>query len=203
MAAKSQARLCTPPPPTCPPPQPAQESRVMQCPAPLVGNWTQTRSYSCSAPNWVAGEWLPAVPPDGVCAQPPPPTTFPPRIPAQIQVTTVFDLCEVGMNLYSGTQPIWIEAQKFGSTEIIRGGDNVPRLRCSELGMTEPQQIVLWKFRAVNSAGPSPWTGYWPLLLFSPWDTQEFEADPDYQENIDYTIRKPRTENFSFGCPAP
>lgn len=61
-----------PPPPTCPPPQPADESQTVQCTSPQVGSWTQTRTYSCQGTTWTAGAWTPASAPPGVCVTPPP-----------------------------------------------------------------------------------------------------------------------------------
>lgn len=57
--------------PTCGP-APATETRSQVCPAPLVGNWSQTRGYlSIAAPAcWQADAWLPTDPPAGVCASP-------------------------------------------------------------------------------------------------------------------------------------
>lgn len=62
-----------PPPPTCTVPRPAVEGRSMQCPAPLVGTWTQTREYVPAAYPvcWTPAEWTPASAPPGICATPP------------------------------------------------------------------------------------------------------------------------------------
>jgi hypothetical protein len=58
--------------PVCPP-QPAPETIPQTCTAPLVGSWSQTRTYtSVAAPAcWQAGAWLPTEAPAGVCAAPP------------------------------------------------------------------------------------------------------------------------------------
>jgi hypothetical protein len=55
------------------PARPADETRVANCAAPLVGSWTQTRTYSSvAAPAcWAAGEWLPQEAPAGACVPPP------------------------------------------------------------------------------------------------------------------------------------
>ena len=47
----------------------------MQCAAPQVGSWTQTRTYSAAAyPTcWTAGAWSPATAPAGTCVAIPPP----------------------------------------------------------------------------------------------------------------------------------
>lgn len=59
------------PPPTCSAPKPPDETRSQACAAPTIGSWTQTRTYSCSAPNWTASAWTPATAPPGVCTTPP------------------------------------------------------------------------------------------------------------------------------------
>jgi hypothetical protein len=62
-----------PAPTTCPP-KPVDETRAGTCPTGTTGTWTQARTYaSAAAPTcWVAGEWLPATSPSGVCVAPPP-----------------------------------------------------------------------------------------------------------------------------------
>lgn len=63
-------------PPSCAPPQPSAETRMTSCVPPNTGGWVQTRSYSCVAPNWVAGAWAPVTAPSGVCVPPLPPLTM-------------------------------------------------------------------------------------------------------------------------------
>lgn len=55
------------------PPKPADETQTVQCVSPLVGAWTQTRSYvSAPAPTfWTAGPWAPTAAPAGACTAPP------------------------------------------------------------------------------------------------------------------------------------
>lgn len=65
-----------PSPAVCTSPKPSVDSRTIQCPAPTVGTWSQTRDYvqgeypTC---GWTPGPWLPAEPAPGICAAPPPP----------------------------------------------------------------------------------------------------------------------------------
>lgn len=61
--------------PTCTAPKPDDETRPQVCPEGTTGAWTQTRTYAQAAyPTcWTAGEWLPAVAPDGACVPIPPP----------------------------------------------------------------------------------------------------------------------------------
>lgn len=69
----------TNPPPLCTHPASPPTSQVLTCPAGTIGNWTQTRTCTESAcpagggnTTWTCGAWIPAAPPAGVCATPPP-----------------------------------------------------------------------------------------------------------------------------------
>lgn len=59
------------PPPTCGAAPPI-ETRSNTCPAPLVGAWSQTHTWTAAPPPacWTADAWVPATPPVGVCAAP-------------------------------------------------------------------------------------------------------------------------------------
>lgn len=197
---KSQARTPPAPPPTCPPPQPSQESQLVTCPPPTVGNWTQTRTYSCNAPNWVPGPWTPATPPDGVCAEPPPPPPPPPGVPRNIAVFISFESCSISGSIASEIFPQWIEAQRLGSTEIIRSADNTNAITCEQLGLTTPGEAVYFRIRTAHGAGQSVWTGYWPVLRFN-----QDQADPALRdhERVKYEIVKNRLDGFTLACPAP
>jgi hypothetical protein len=51
---------------------PAPQTRQATCPAPTVGNFTQTNAWtSVAAPECWAAAWLPTDPPTGICATPP------------------------------------------------------------------------------------------------------------------------------------
>ena len=54
--------------------KPADETQTQQCAAPLVGSWTQTRTYTAApAPTcWTPGPWSPTNPPAGACINPDP-----------------------------------------------------------------------------------------------------------------------------------
>lgn len=58
-------------PPPCGP-APASESRPQTCPAPTIGNWTQTHGWTAApAPTcWTPDAWLPTNAPAGICATP-------------------------------------------------------------------------------------------------------------------------------------
>jgi len=53
------------------PPKPADETQTVQCVAPLVGSWTQTRTYTLSGTTWTPGPWTPSAAPAGACTSPP------------------------------------------------------------------------------------------------------------------------------------
>ncbi|HET6462848.1 MAG TPA: hypothetical protein VFH33_03525, partial [Candidatus Krumholzibacteria bacterium] len=63
-----------PEPPACTAPQPADESRTVDCPAGTTGSWEQTRTYAATdyPACWLAGDWSPTSAPDGACVTPPP-----------------------------------------------------------------------------------------------------------------------------------
>ncbi len=51
-------------------PFPNGETQTVQCVAPAVGNWTQTRTYTLVIGKYVAGAWSPTVAPAGACVAP-------------------------------------------------------------------------------------------------------------------------------------
>ncbi len=51
-------------------PFPNGETQTVQCVAPTVGSWTQTRTYTFVGGKWVAGAWSPTTPPTGACTTP-------------------------------------------------------------------------------------------------------------------------------------
>lgn len=59
--------------PVCPA-KPADDAQTMQCVAPAVGSWTQTRTYASAAyPTcWATQAWTPAAAPAGACTTPQP-----------------------------------------------------------------------------------------------------------------------------------
>lgn len=71
---RTSSQPCTVP---CPDPKPSDELRAVACPVGTVGQWSQERSYSCTAQGkWVAGEWVPFSSPPGAC----PTETKPPKV---------------------------------------------------------------------------------------------------------------------------
>lgn len=78
-AAETFVRRADAPSPTCTTPQPATETRTVQCPAGSTGSWSQSLAYT-AAPYptcWTAGSWTPSSAPAGACTAvtaPPPPT---------------------------------------------------------------------------------------------------------------------------------
>lgn len=65
--AKAVFTVANTAPTTCAPPQPTTDTQIAPCAPPRIGGWTQTRSYSCVAPNWIPGPWAPAIPPGTAC----------------------------------------------------------------------------------------------------------------------------------------
>lgn len=81
VSAETFVRRADAPPPTCTIPQPAAESRTVQCSTGTTGSWTQTLTYN-AAPHptcWIAGSWAPTSAPSGACTPivTPPPTGAP------------------------------------------------------------------------------------------------------------------------------
>jgi len=51
-------------------PYPNGETQILQCVAPAIGSWTQTRTYTLVNGKWVAGAWSPTTAPAGACITP-------------------------------------------------------------------------------------------------------------------------------------
>jgi len=52
-------------------PFPNGETQIVQCAAPTIGTWVQTRTYTWVGGKWVAGAWSPTTAPAGACTVPP------------------------------------------------------------------------------------------------------------------------------------
>lgn len=102
-------------PPPCGP-APTNESRPQSCPAPTIGSFTQTRTWtSAPAPTcWVPDPWIPYVAPGGICASP--------MVPLVTGATTAYEVRGASGNLplaLVGLVPISLPC---GPETLLRNG---------------------------------------------------------------------------------
>lgn len=92
-------------PQTCGP-KPVDETQAVQCAAPQVGSWTQTRTFTAAAfPTcWAATAWTPATAPAGACTTPAPAPTW-----------------RVATNGTSATRPAYELILNADGTATVRG----------------------------------------------------------------------------------
>lgn len=99
------------------PPSP-ETSQLLACQPPMIGNWTQTRAcvesecpLAGGPTTWDCDVWQPFVPPDGVCASPPPA----PWKVKPITGSTTRPAYEAVRNL---ADTAWVKGYQLGSIDV-------------------------------------------------------------------------------------
>jgi len=105
--ATASASVAPPVTPVCTTPQPAVQTRPVQCTAPLVGEWQQTLTYTQVAyPTcWAPSLWLPAVAPAEDC------TTAP--------TVAIWVVAPIS----SGSRPVFEPVLSLAGDAVVRGGE--------------------------------------------------------------------------------
>lgn len=164
-------------------------ANVFQCRADLAIG----AGAGCPAPGNYSQEGMQAKSLARLCqAAPPPPDPLPigpPRRPFSTYVHVAHDKCWIGTS-QQGVNPMWTEAQLFGSSAIVRDDGN-GLVSCERLGVTQPGQVVLVRVRTGNSGGFSPWSGYWPIVRFNALNGVALDE-------LRYEIVKPQADRFTF-----